>query len=60
MSASEYNVEVRPRSPEEGGGFLAVVPQLPHCNATGATPEEAAQSAIDAIAKFLAAKGGPA
>jgi antitoxin HicB len=60
MSDSEYKVEVHPRSQEEGGGFLAVVPQLPHCNATGATPEEAAQGAVDAIAKFLAATGSPA
>jgi antitoxin HicB len=60
MSASEYNVEVHPRSQEEGGGFLAVVPQLPHCNATCATPEEAAQDAVDAIAKFQAAKDVPA
>ena len=55
MSDSEYNVEVHPRSQEEGGGFIAVVVQHPGCNATGATPEEAAQNAVAAIAKFLAA-----
>jgi antitoxin HicB len=56
MSASEYKVEVHPRSQEEGGGFLAVVPQLPQCNATGATPEEAGEKAVEAIMKVLAAR----
>jgi antitoxin HicB len=56
VSDSEYSVEVHPRPQAEGGGFVAVVPELPNCNATGATPEEAAKNAVDAIAKFLATK----
>jgi antitoxin HicB len=56
MSASEYKVEVHARSEAEGGGFIAVVAQLPACNSTGATPEEAAQKAVGAIAEFLASK----
>ena len=60
MSAAEYNVDVSPRPEAEGGGFIAVVPQLPECNATGNatgnTPEQAAGKAIDAIKKVLAAR----
>ena len=56
MSAAEYNVDVSPRPKAEGGGFIAVVPQLPECNATGNTPEQAAGKAIDAIKKVLAAR----
>jgi predicted RNase H-like HicB family nuclease len=56
MAANEYSVDVKPRSAAEGGGFIAVVPQLPGCNGYGATPEEAARNAIDAIARFLSVK----
>jgi len=54
MASTEYTVDVKPRPEAEGGGFVAVVPQLPGCNGHGATPEEAARNAIDAIAHFLA------
>jgi antitoxin HicB len=56
MSASEYSVEVHPRPQAEGGGFIAVVPQLPGCTATGDTEEQAARNAIEAITKVLAAR----
>jgi predicted RNase H-like HicB family nuclease len=60
MSASQYSVEVHPRPAAEGGGFIAVVPQLPICNATGVTAEEAAKKAVDAITQHLATKTVPA
>ena len=36
MAGIEYTVEVKPRSQADGGGFVAVVPQLPGCNGYGA------------------------
>jgi len=56
MPASEYSVEVHPRPQAEGGGFIAVVPELPGCTATGDTEEEAARNAVEAITKVLAAR----
>ena len=56
MAGTEYAVDVKPRSEAEGGGFIAVVSQLPGCSGYGATPEEAARNAIDAIARFLSVK----
>ena len=56
MAGTEYTVDVKPRPETEGGGFVAVVPQLPGCNGYGATPEEAARKAIDAIARFLSVR----
>jgi hypothetical protein len=37
----EYPVVVEPLPIEEGGGFIATVPDLPGCMSDGATPEEA-------------------
>ena len=48
--------------PEEGGGFLATVPDLPGCMSDGETRAEAATNAEDAIAGWLdaaAALGRP-
>ena len=38
---SDYPLEIRPLTAEEGGGILATVPDLPGCMADGETPEEA-------------------
>ena len=38
---SDYPLEIRPLTAEEGGGFLATFPDLPGCMADGETPEEA-------------------
>jgi len=56
MASTEYTVDMKPHSEAEGGGFVAVVPQLPGCNGPGATRDEAARNAIDAIARFLSVK----
>lgn len=44
-----YRVVVETLSDEEGGGFLATVPDLPGCMSDGETPEEAMANARDAI-----------
>jgi antitoxin HicB len=44
-----YNVVVRPLSPEDGGGYLATVPDLPGCMSDGATEVEALDNVEDAI-----------
>ncbi len=53
MKASKYPVEVRPLNPGEGGGFLAIYPDLPGCMADGPTPEEAVHEVIDAAESWL-------
>ena len=37
----DYAVMIAPLSAEDGGGFLATVPDLPGCMSDGETPEEA-------------------
>ena len=41
MNALDYPVIVQPLPAEDGGGFLALVPDLPGCMSDGETPEEA-------------------
>ena len=53
MSRLEYPIVVEPLSVEEGGGFLATVPDLPGCMSDGATPEEAVSNIQDAIAAWI-------
>jgi antitoxin HicB len=52
---SEYAVVVEPLSAEDGGGFLATVPELPGCMSDGETEFEAIQNAQDAIQCWLEA-----
>jgi len=40
---------VEPLSEEDGGGFIATVPDFPGCMSDGETPEEALASVQDAI-----------
>lgn len=54
MSAHDYQVDVRPLSDRLGGGFIAIIPELPGCMADGETPEEALASAYDAASCWLA------
>jgi antitoxin HicB len=53
MAARDYAVVIEPLPEEEGGGFLATVPDLPACMSDGATRAEAAANAEDAIAAWL-------
>ena len=55
MAGLEYPVVVEPLSAEEGGGFVATVPDLAGCMSDGATPEEALVNVQDAIATRIEA-----
>lgn len=52
---SEYPVTIRPISPVEGGGFAALVRDLPGCMSDGETPREAYENAQDAIQCWMEA-----
>lgn len=49
MTSLEYRVLVEPLTPEDGGGFVATVPDLPGCMSDGETPEAALANVRDAI-----------
>lgn len=51
----QYQIKLRPLTANEGGGWLAEVPDLPGCTSDGNTPEEAAHNVQDAIEEWLAA-----
>ena len=53
MSRREYPVVIEPLPDEDGGGFLATVPDLPGCASDGTTREEAAHNIADAIAAWI-------
>jgi len=44
MSAHDYEIHTRLLSEEEGGGYLATVPELPGCKSDGETPQEALET----------------
>lgn len=50
-----YPVVIEPLSEEDGGGFVALVPDLPGCMSDGETPEEAVANVQDAIAAWMEA-----
>jgi antitoxin HicB len=49
----EYPVVVQPLSAEDGGGFIATVPDLPGCMSDGETPQEATANVQEAIAAWI-------
>src|SRR3569833_532948 len=53
MASLKYPVIVSPLSEEDGGGFLATVPDLPGCMSDGETPAEAIENVQDAIEEWL-------
>jgi len=53
MPKLEYPVIIEPLPEEDGGGFVALVPDLPGCMSDGATAEEALASVKDAISAWL-------
>jgi predicted RNase H-like HicB family nuclease len=55
MNARDYEVDIRPLTAEDGGGYMAVAPELPGCKSDGETPEEALANAYDAIACWIEA-----
>jgi antitoxin HicB len=53
MVTLKYPVLISPLSEEDGGGFLATVPDLPGCMSDGETPAEAIENVQDAIEEWL-------
>ncbi len=49
----DYPVVIEPLTAEDGGGFIAAVPDLPGCMSDGETPEEALDNVRDAIAAWI-------
>lgn len=41
LEMKDYRIEVRPLTEDEGGGYLAYIPDLPGCQGDGETHEEA-------------------
>jgi antitoxin HicB len=54
----EYAVVVLKLSDEDGGGYLALVPDLYGCMSDGETPEEAIQNAQVAIGDWIEVSAG--
>jgi antitoxin HicB len=48
-----YRIIIDPLNAEDGGGFLASVPELPDCMSDGDTPNEALASLQDAIEQWI-------
>ena len=55
MSDRGYSIIVESLSEQDGGGFLATVPDLPGCMSDGPTREIAIRNAEDAIACWIEA-----
>ena len=53
MRKPDYAVLIEPLPEEDGGGFLATVPDLPGCMSDGDTREAAARNIEDAIVAWL-------
>ena len=53
MTELRCPVLIEPLSEEDGGGFLATVPDLPGCMSDGETPAEAIENVQDAIEEWL-------
>jgi antitoxin HicB len=53
MEGRDYPVMIEPLPVEEGGGFVATVPDLPGCMADGGTREEAVRNVEDAIVTWI-------
>ena len=53
MSKLEYPVIIEPLPESEGGGFVALVPDLPGCMSDGDTAEAALAAVRDAVAAWV-------
>jgi predicted RNase H-like HicB family nuclease len=53
MPRLEYPLIIEPLPEEEGGGFVALVPDLPGCMSDGDTAEAALASVHDAVAAWI-------
>ena len=50
-----YRISLKPLPVEDGGGWLAEVPELPGCLSDGDTPQQAVENVMDAIACWIEA-----
>ena len=50
---NEYQITVDALTPENGGGYLAWVPDLPGCMSDGETAEEAIRNCRAAIGEWI-------
>ena len=55
MNPHAYEVDIMPLPEADGGGFVAVAPELPGCRSDGETPQEALANIYDAIACWIEA-----
>ena len=55
MTVRDYEIDIVPLKPEDGGGFGAIAPELPGCRSDGETPEEALRNGYDAAACWIEA-----
>lgn len=55
MKPQDYEVDIMPLALADGGGFIALVPELPGCKSDGETPQEALENAYDAITCWIEA-----
>ena len=53
--AADYPLIIEPLPIEDGGGFVALAPDLPGCMSDGDTPEEALTNIRDAIECWIEA-----
>ena len=53
MLYPDYPVLIEPLPVEDGGGYLATVPDLPGCMSDGETREQAARNVGDAISAWI-------
>ncbi|GIK81315.1 MAG: type II toxin-antitoxin system HicB family antitoxin [Pseudorhodoplanes sp.] len=49
----EYAVRIERLAESDGGGYLALVPDLPGCMSDGETPEEALRNVQEAIRSWI-------
>jgi predicted RNase H-like HicB family nuclease len=49
----EYAVHIERLAASDGGGYLAIVPDLPGCLSDGETPEEALKNVQEAIVTWI-------
>jgi predicted RNase H-like HicB family nuclease len=55
MPHHNYRIVIEPASADDGGGFLAFVPDLPGCMSDGETYEQAAHNVAGAIESWIEA-----
>lgn len=55
MTSLGFPVIVQPLSDSDGGGYAAIVADLPACMSDGGTPEEALVNVADAISSWIEA-----